>query len=244
MKGLEDGIAVLQQLAVSAGPVSCLELSCELGMEKTRVNRLLKTLSHLGIVYRTSSRRYAPGAGMHVLAAQSLYASGLFRVALPHLEMLESLGHLIALGVLWRDKVCYLLHHAPGTPFAEGIGRTRLYPATRSSLGMILLAQQPEDTVRELYGGRGEMEGFDSVESLLGKLCEVRNCGYACVEAAGTVSVAVKIGEPAYAAAGISGKMGTKAERECVGLLLGTAAKIEEEMVNINKDNKIRRERK
>ena len=89
VKGLQDGIIVMQQLANMREPVSGLELSRELGIEKTRVNRILKTLTYLGIAYRTASRKYASGPGMHVLAAQSLAASGLFRASVKHLEELD-----------------------------------------------------------------------------------------------------------------------------------------------------------
>ena len=89
VKGLQDGIIVLQQLANMREPVSGLELSRELGIEKTRVNRILKTLTSLGIAYRTGSRKYTSGPGMHVLAAQSLAASGLFRASIKHLEELD-----------------------------------------------------------------------------------------------------------------------------------------------------------
>lgn len=228
-------MAVLGQLANSAEPVSCLELSRELGLEKTKVNRILKTLSHMGMAYRTSSRRYAPGSGMHVLAAQSLSASGLFKVSLPHLESLDSLCYLIALGVLWRDKVSYLFHHAPGTPFVEGIGRTRLFPATRSSLGLILLAQQDDVQIRELYSRNVPVEGFDSVDSLLEGICEIRRQGYATARHNGTLSVAVKIGSPAYAAIGLSGAMKTKDDiRVCLEALREKAMMIEKDMKSLN----------
>jgi DNA-binding IclR family transcriptional regulator len=151
IKGLQDGIIVLQQLANSREPVSSLELSNELGIEKTRVNRILKTLTYLGIAYRTTSRKYSSGPGMHVLAAQSLAASGLFHTSVRHLEDLSVLGHITALGVLWRDKVSYLFHHSPGTPFQEAIGRTQLYPATQSSLGMVLMAQKSDKEIFDLY---------------------------------------------------------------------------------------------
>ena len=74
-QSLIDGIAVLQALAVSPDPVGGRELARRLGFEPTRVNRLLKTLAYLNIARQTADRRYAPGPGMTVLAAQSLFAS-------------------------------------------------------------------------------------------------------------------------------------------------------------------------
>ena len=73
----------------------------QLGANPTRVNRLLKTLAYLGIARQTANRKYTPGPGMHVLAAQSLFASGLIRRAMPVLEDLRRFGHTVAMGVLF-----------------------------------------------------------------------------------------------------------------------------------------------
>lgn len=230
IKGLQDGIIVLQQLANSREPVSSLELANELGIEKTRINRILKTLSSLGIAYRTTSRRYTAGPGMHVLAAQSLAASGLFRTSVKHLEELEKLGHLIALGVLWRDKVSYLFHHAPGTPFQEGIGRTQLYPATQSGLGMALLAQKTNKEIIDLYSVKEKIAGFKNIDELMGAICEIRRSGFAAVKNETNWSIAVSIGTPAYAAIGISAKIKKVEVKKFVDILQEKASEIENEL--------------
>src|SRR5258706_11898625 len=108
-QSLIDGLTVLQALAVSTEPVGGRALARELGLEATRVNRLLKTLAYLGMARQTPKRKYLPGPAMHVLSAQSLFGSGLIRRALPVLENLQQSGHVVALGVLWRGPVCYPL---------------------------------------------------------------------------------------------------------------------------------------
>src|SRR6476661_1752039 len=82
-RSLIDGILTLQALATSAEPVGCRELARRLDMDVTKTNRLLKTLAYLGIARQVANRKYTAGAGMHVLAAQSLFASGLIRRSLP-----------------------------------------------------------------------------------------------------------------------------------------------------------------
>ena len=81
-KSLIDGITTLQALATSPDPVGCRELARRLDIDPIKVNRLLKTLAYLGIARQTADRKYTAGPGMHVLAAQSLFASGLIRRAL------------------------------------------------------------------------------------------------------------------------------------------------------------------
>ncbi|MCK5844076.1 MAG: hypothetical protein KAG97_05165, partial [Victivallales bacterium] len=212
-------------------PISSLDLSRELGIEKTRVNRILKTLSHLGIAYRTSSRKYVSGSGMHVLAAQSLAASGLFRKSARHLEELSKSGHVTALGVLWRDKVSYLFHHSPGIPFQEAIGRSILYAASKSSIGMALLACKSNEEIIEIYGCERNIDGFESVDELLNRIREVRESGFAALsEFSGHHSVAVKIGTPAFAAIALSGNIHSDKVGSYVEILQEKVTLIEEEL--------------
>ncbi|MEX0776466.1 MAG: helix-turn-helix domain-containing protein [Phycisphaeraceae bacterium] len=140
-QSLIDGLTVLQAVVSRTGEVGTRELARELEIEPTRINRLLKTLAHLGLAEQTAGRKYRPGPAIHVLAAQSLFGSGLLRRAIPHLEALHTHGLVVALGVLWRDQVCYLYHAAPGMSAGEALGRVGLFPATRSGIGMALLAQ-------------------------------------------------------------------------------------------------------
>ncbi|RRQ95553.1 transcriptional regulator, partial [Enterococcus faecalis] len=92
-QSLIDGINTLQALASSPEPIGCRELARQLDSDPTKINRLLTTLAYLGIARQTANRKYTAGPGMHVLAAQSLFASGLIRRALPELEQLRRYGH-------------------------------------------------------------------------------------------------------------------------------------------------------
>ncbi|GDY13347.1 hypothetical protein LBMAG53_22250 [Planctomycetota bacterium] len=141
-RSLAHGLEVLHALAMS-GPDGrgSRELARLIGMEPTRANRLLGTLADLGLAERTPDRRYRPGPGIHVLAAASLGSSGLLRAALPDLEILLGEGLPCALGVAWRDQVCYLFFGMPGRPVAEGIANHRLFPASQSSIGAVLASQ-------------------------------------------------------------------------------------------------------
>jgi len=144
-QSLIDGIATLQALATSPEPVGCRELARRLDADPTKINRLLKTLAYLGIARQTANRKYTAGPGMHVLAAQSLFASGLIRRALPVLEGLRRFGHTVALGVLWGDSVSYLFHAPPGIEASRGLGRIGLLPATTSGIGIVLLSELDDD---------------------------------------------------------------------------------------------------
>lgn len=150
-RSLIDGLSVLQALASAGGPVGSREMARLLSLEPTRVNRLLKTLAALGAARQRDDRRYEPGPGMHVLAAQAMFGSGLLRRAVPVLQELRERDLSVALGVLWRRHVAYLVHARPRQPIAEGLGRAGLYPAEHSSIGIVLLSAQRDAELRSLY---------------------------------------------------------------------------------------------
>ncbi|MBY8829537.1 IclR family transcriptional regulator [Hephaestia mangrovi] len=207
-QSLIDGIATLQALASAPEPIGCRALARQLGINTTKVNRLLKTLAFLGIARQTANRKYTAGSGMHVLAAQSLFASGLLRRALPVLEGLRRFGHTVALGVLWNDSVSYLFHAPPGIEASRGLGRIGLLPATTSGIGIALLAELPEERVRALYEGRDIPMFPAGIGALLDKLKETREAGYARVHVADERdfhAVATVIGDPVHAGIAVSG---------------------------------------
>ncbi len=208
-------------------PIGSRELARRLGLEHTRVNRLLKTLAYLGIARQAPDRRYVSGPAMHVLAAQAMFGSGLIRRAIGPLESLGSFGLSVALGVLWRDQVSYLYHAAPGMSVSEAMGRVGLFPATRSSIGMVLLSRLPVDGVRVLYRDKA-IPNFDSLDALLDELLRVRKQGYALVtplpkQSTRTLAVAM---EDRSAAIAMSGEIETKRVDELARVLKTIAGEI------------------
>ncbi|NLF39066.1 helix-turn-helix domain-containing protein [bacterium] len=206
-ESLIDGIRCLQAAATSAAPAGTREIARLLALEPTRANRLLKTLAHMGFLRQNEAQKYEAGPGMHVLAAQSLHASGLVRRALPQLESLAVHGMVVALGVLWNDRVSYLYHWRPGISSAEALGSAAVYPALDSSIGLALLAALPEREVRARLRGR-PLGRFATHASVIAELRRTRRRGYGRVgRAPGVVSLALPIGAPAAAAIALAGAM-------------------------------------
>lgn len=202
-RSIMDGMAVLQALCGSRTPVGSRQLARDLGLEPTRVNRLLKTLAALGMAKQTNDRKYLPGPGVHVLASQSLYASGLLHASLPVLEALPPPGFMVALGVLWRRHVSYIYHGHRDTPASEAIGTRGLFPAEASGLGHVLLAQKSPREITDLYGA--EASELDQ------QLQTVRKAGWALVKRLEkekqTATLAVPLGNPVIAAIGLAGNI-------------------------------------
>lgn len=207
-QSLIDGLACLQ--AITAAPGGVREVARMLEMETTRVHRLLRTLAHLGLAEQDGERRYRAGPGMQVLAAMSLYGSGLMRRALGPLEKLRQTKLVVALGVRWLDQVAYVYHAGPGVGLAEGFGRTPPFPAAQSGLGVALLAAMEDKAVRELYRSR-DVGRRGGVTGLLEQLAKTREEGFADVtreDGQRTIAAAVveALGPPTVAV-GVAGRI-------------------------------------
>ncbi len=184
-KSIIGSVEVLQEVLSQPKPVGSRELSRILKEEHTRVNRILGTLFKEGFLSKTEKKKYYAGPGIHILAAQAIHSSPLLRIALPELKKLKNERRAVALAVLWKESVCYLVHSRPHQTLEEGIGSHELYPARKSSLGIMLLSKNKDN---------------DEVD-----LRKALKNGYARLDyQEGTVSLAVPICDPPIAAIGSS----------------------------------------
>lgn len=205
---LIDGLGCLQELVAADAPLGSRELARRLGLEPTRVNRLLGTLAQIGLAEQDANRRYRPGPGVHVLAAQSLRGSPLLRAALPEIRALDAGGRNVALGVLWRDQVCYLYHGDPRRPLEAGISSHALYPADQSSIGAVL---------------RAPLAPADDAAA-----AAVRAQGFALLRPGrGDASLAVPVGSPPIAGLALTGPgIGGAGTPRLAAMLAAAAARI------------------
>ena len=49
-------------------------------------------------------------------------------------------GYAATVGVLWRDRICHVLHARPNVPYELSIGAKRIADASESSAGLVLMA--------------------------------------------------------------------------------------------------------
>ncbi|GAA1598887.1 global regulatory protein [Kribbella hippodromi] len=213
-RSLMDGLACLQALTSCTGPIGSRELARVLRLEPTRVNRLLGTLASMGLAEQDENRKYRPGPGIHALAAQSLFGSGLVNRAIRYLPPLHKYGHVVALGVLWRDQTSYLYQVNPQRPTEQGLVQGLPFPAASSGIGLVLLAHQPEDAVRDLYNPAHppplplsfDPPKLDGPQGLIARLRRIRKQGHALVETdLGRRTLAVPVGTANYAAVAFAG---------------------------------------
>jgi len=180
IQGIIDGAAALRELAASPRPLSCAELGTVLNLDRTRANRVLKTLAGLGFARQVAGRKYVCGPAIHSLAAQALYASGLLQAAYPFLRELEGSGHIVALGVLWRDTVSYLYHGSSKTPDLVPLASMSMHPAETSSIGVALLAEKSDAEIRRMYANKKPALSYPGgLEGLLETMATTRLNGFA-----------------------------------------------------------------
>jgi DNA-binding IclR family transcriptional regulator len=236
-----NALTCLQQVIGHDGPIGSREAARQLGMEESRVRRLLHTLAGIGLLSRDDRARYRPGPGLHVLATQSLRASRLLPLAIPHLNRLRDAGcDIAALAVLWQGQVSYLVHAEHQQRAEDGIVSHDYHPATHSSLGHILLAHA-EDRTEQLKAlkrsGRADDltrkgHGADLSRGVPAMLADAKRRGYAhLIYPNGLVSVAVAIGVPPIASIGVARKGMTARDVEAmVTRLTGIANDITERL--------------
>ncbi|NCH07217.1 IclR family transcriptional regulator domain-containing protein [Cronobacter dublinensis] len=146
-QSLIDGIRCLQYLVSSDRAIGCRELARLMGINTTRVNRLLMTMASIGLTMQDEQRRYLPGPGIHALAAQAIRGSALFSHALPQLELHAPKDVVVALGVLWEDQIIYIYHSTPGSQMSQALAGFRMLPAWQSVIGMALLAAESDEAL-------------------------------------------------------------------------------------------------
>lgn len=225
--GLIDGMEVLQLLASEGRAMSGVEISKELNIEKTKVNRILKTLAFLGFTTASNNRKYALGSAIHVLSAQLLHGSGLVKNALKYLIELTELNVVVAMGVLWRDKVTYIYHWQPGYLPSEGLGSMDLFPATQSSIGMALLAEKADEEIARIINLEKRIPGQSSKEDFFSAIDFVRNEGYAKALFENHQSIGIRLGNPGYAAIALAHIENKRPMHEYLKILQEKAAQIE-----------------
>jgi DNA-binding IclR family transcriptional regulator len=226
---LIHGLSVLQALASAPQAVGTRELARQLGLDVTRVNRMLKTLAGLGLAEQDEDRRFRPGPGIHVLATQSLFGSGLIRRALPVLEKLHAHKLTVALGVLWNDHVCYLYHGLPGMSASEALGRLAIQPATQTAVGTMLLSHKTDDELAALFEGK-PVSHFGTYKKLMQTVRQARKQQHLYLELVPKplrATLTVSVGAKHYAAVAVSGALTAARAKELLPTLVAAAVDID-----------------
>jgi DNA-binding IclR family transcriptional regulator len=126
-----------------------------LGISRTTLIRLIGTLEAEQMIERISTGNgYRLGFGLAGLAGQALAASDIVQVGDPIIrELAERLSLSSHVGVLSGRDVLYVARRTPNVHLVSNVGIGSRLPAHATTLGRIILAFTPRDTVRALFHG-------------------------------------------------------------------------------------------
>ena len=183
VQSLERAFDLLELMAAAGGEVALSRLAAESGLPVPTIHRIVRTLVAGGYVLQMPSRRYTLGPRLIGLGASASQAVEAW--VSPHLRALaEASGETANLAMLDVDRVVYVAQ-VPSTRhtvrmFTE-VGR-RVY-AHCTGVGKALLAELPDDDVRDLVAAAGMPASTEhtitDVAGLLEELRRIRQRGYA-----------------------------------------------------------------
>jgi len=135
------------------GPATLDELASALGVHKTTVLRLLRTLAEEHFVFRDRGHRYHLGARVHELSSRGLDQREVRGIAAPHLAAFNrEHGHTTHLSELVGTEVVYIdkLESHDHVRMASRIGLRA--PVYSTAAGKVLVADLPAGELNDLLG--------------------------------------------------------------------------------------------
>lgn len=142
-QSLARALRILINLGES--PRSLDELAEELGVHKTTVLRLLRTLEDERFVYHDKGHRFHLGARLFELSSSALEQREVRGIAAPHLARLnQSTGQTVHLGVYEGGEVLYLDKYDSRHPIRMYSRIGLRMPLHCTAIAKVLLADLPE----------------------------------------------------------------------------------------------------
>jgi len=184
VRAVDHCLELIEALARNEGSRGVTELGAELGLAKSTVYKLLQTL------LRRSYAVQDPASGRYRLGLKFLELGGVVQgslsirtIAHPYLQaLMEATNETVQLGILEGHEVVYAdkIECARTIRMYSRIGRRS--PLHCTALGKVLLADQPETTLRDILDSRLERHTPRTIttsRTLRAELQEIREKGYA-----------------------------------------------------------------
>lgn len=215
VQSLDRALQLLEHLADAGGSLRLAELEAVTGLPLPTIHRLMRSLAHNGFVRQEPSRRYALGPRLIRLGETAGRALGSW--AVPRLaELVAEIGETANMAVLEGDVVVYAAQVPSGHSMRMFTEVGRRVHAHCTGVGKAILAQLPDEQVRELLRRTGmpvrTPRTHTDPAAFLAELAEVREQGWAVDDAeeeVGVRCVAAPIpGAPTASAVSVSGPSG------------------------------------
>ncbi|MEX1077927.1 MAG: IclR family transcriptional regulator [Homoserinimonas sp.] len=148
---LAKGFLVLENVASADRPQAVASIINQTGLDRSTVNRMLRSLVQIGYLQRHGRGRYGLGHRSYPLGAQLQSTRHLTAAALPAMRELQSqVSETVNLGILNGVAVAYIARLATARILTPNIDVGTQLPACNSSLGRAILSFMPEDAARRV----------------------------------------------------------------------------------------------
>ena len=190
-------IAAMLQLE---GALTVSQIAERLGVARSTAHRLLAMLVYRDFAVQDEERVYHPGPVLELLAYPQSYMSQLRAAALPHMQhLVELLDETIALTVRTGVTARFIASVESNRVVRVGSREGMVFPAHRTSGGLLLLAELSETELEQLYSPDCDPESVMERPSLLElstQLARARRSGFVLNEGGaeqGVVAVGVPV---------------------------------------------------
>jgi IclR family pca regulon transcriptional regulator len=186
VQSLERGLAVLQVFSSERRRLTLSEVARETGLTRATARRVLLTLETLGYA-RSDGREFELTPKVLDIGYAYLSSLDLSQIAEADMERLvEHTQESCSAAVLDGTEIVYVARMPTKRIMAISLGLGSRLPAFCTSMGRVLLADLPEEKVRELLGGVELPKLTPGTTNDLDELCRelavVRAQGWALVD--------------------------------------------------------------
>lgn len=141
IKVIENAFAIVATL-FEQERMGIRELGKTLGLPKTTIFRIIKTLASLGIVLQDGDEQYRLGLALSQYGSRVNRSLDIVNIAAPFMKTLaKELGETVNLGILYEDQVL-MVHSEFGEPYTLQLILKPVSPLHCSSIGKLFLADR------------------------------------------------------------------------------------------------------
>lgn len=218
---LVRGLLVLEAFGPNKHGYTLSELTRKLGMPKSSIYRVLKTLSEMDYLrYEEHSKRYQLGVRVLSLGFALLNNMELREIARPYMESLSrECNKTVNLAVLDRDEMVYVERiGVRGIRSYSNISIGSRIPPWKSAIGKAVLAYLEPQKLAEMMDKAKENMKCELNENEFRKiLLETRNNGFA-IDNQETRKGILAIGAPLFSPQGVTSAINLVAEPEDISI--------------------------
>ncbi len=186
VQSLSRGISVIRSFSADTPRQTLSDVARTTGLTRATARRLLLTLEELGYV-RNDGRFFELTARILDIGYSYVASLNLNDIAQPFLESFsEAVRESSSVSVLDDTDIVYIARVPTKRIMTVAIGLGSRFPAYQTSMGRVLLAEQQDDDVMELFSRSDRSQTTEHTvvtgEALLEQLHAVRQQGWALVD--------------------------------------------------------------